>query len=149
MKLQATIADTSLDVELLRDGRKVVANVDGRDYELDVSEPETGIYLLKDGNRVFETMTSPANTPGAFDVIVGGEPFEVKIIDRKRLRAAAAESAAADGIAEVRSAMPGKIVRVLVTGGETVEKGQGVIVVEAMKMQNELKSPKAGLIKEL
>ena len=54
-----------------------------------------------------------------------------------------------DGIAEIKTAMPGKVVRVLVEVGSEVEKGDGIVVVEAMKMQNELKSPKDGVVKEI
>jgi len=50
------------------------------------------------------------------------------------------------GAAEIVSPMPGKIVRVLVEVGTQVETGTGIVVVEAMKMQNEMKSPKAGVV---
>ena len=49
----------------------------------------------------------------------------------------------------VSSSMPGKVIKLLVSKGETVKKGQGLIIIEAMKMQNELKSPKAGRINEI
>jgi biotin carboxyl carrier protein len=149
MKLQAEVGNDRVEVEIQREGRKVVASVDGREYELDVSEPESNTYLFKQGDRIFEAMVSFADDRASFNISARNRPFEVRIIDKKRLRSSASESAAAEGIAEIRSAMPGKIVRVLAGIGENVEKGQGIIVVEAMKMQNELKSPKAGVVKEL
>jgi biotin carboxyl carrier protein len=54
-----------------------------------------------------------------------------------------------EGPQRVDAPMPGKIVRVLVKEGDAVEEGQGLVVVEAMKMENELKSPKAGVVREL
>ncbi len=54
-----------------------------------------------------------------------------------------------DGPAEIAAPMPGKIVAILVEEGQQVEEGQGLVVVEAMKMENELKSPRAGVVKNL
>ena len=73
----------------------------------------------------------------------------MKIIDPKRLRAAGNETEHGDGLAEIKTAMPGKVVRILVGIGSEVGKGDSVMVVEAMKMQNELKSPKAGTVKTI
>jgi len=54
-----------------------------------------------------------------------------------------------EGVQEIKSSMPGKIVKVLVAEGDEVEQGQGLVVVEAMKMENEIKSPKAGFVKKV
>ena len=62
------------------------------------------------------------------------------------MRGAGASSGSADGIAEIKTAMPGKLVRVLVEAGAEIKQGESVLVVEAMKMQNEMKSPRAGVI---
>src|SRR5687768_949540 len=129
MKLQAAVGNDRLEIELKRDGRNVVALVDGRKYELEVSEPESDIYLLKQGARVFEAIVSRADKNSNFNVAVGNESIEVRLIDKKRLRSSTSDAGAAEGIAEIRSAMPGKIVRILVEAGESVEKGQGLIVV--------------------
>ena len=80
-------------------------------------------------------------------VHAGGIPLLVKVTDpRRKLAAQAARSAPAGG-AHVKSPMPGKVVKVLVAVGAEVVAGQGVVVVEAMKMENELKAPRAGRIK--
>ena len=60
-----------------------------------------------------------------------------------------AVAGAQHGRQNIAAPMPGKVVRVLVSVGDTVEPGQGLIVVEAMKMQNEMKSPKAGIVAEI
>lgn len=144
MKLGAQIEGNSHEVEIKRDGGRISATVDGREYELEASEPEAGVYLLKHDNRVFEVYVSPEGI-----VNVGGYQLEVKISDPKRLRGARGDAEHGDGNAEIKTAMPGKIVRVLATVGDQVEKGDGVIVVEAMKMQNEMKAPKAGIVKQI
>jgi biotin carboxyl carrier protein len=82
-------------------------------------------------------------------VQTGKQSYTVKLTDPKRLRAGQSAGAQADGAAQVVAVMPGKVVRVLVEQGETIEAGQGIVVVEAMKMQNELKSPRAGRVVEL
>ncbi len=149
MKLQAEIGSEKYEVNIQCDGRRVVANIDGREYDLEVSEPEPNVYLFKHEGKIFEAFVSPtAAALGDVEVSVRNDHFEIKLIDPKRLRGVGSDTAAAEGIAEIRSAMPGKIVRILAEVGETVEKGQGIIVVEAMKMQNELKSPKFGVVKE-
>lgn len=142
MKLVVEVNGEAKDVELTRDGRSVTATVDGREYMIDASEPEPGGFLLKHEGRVFE-----AHADGK-SVTLGGRTYETKVADPKRLRGSALGAAAEHGHAEIRTAMPGKVVRILKAAGDPVAKGDGVIVVEAMKMQNELKSPKDGVVGE-
>ena len=146
MKLQATIGDVTHHVEIKRDGNRLTARVDDREYDLEVSEPEPGVYLFKHDGKIIEAAVSSKNPT---HVRIGPNEFDVRIIDPKRLRGTGADTDHADGIAEIRTAMPGKVVRVMLEVGSEVEKGDGVLVVEAMKMQNELKSPKNGTIKKL
>ena len=80
---------------------------------------------------------------------VDGRRYEVGIRDPRSLRARRAVAGDEDGPRKLLASMPGKIVRVLAPEGSAVEAGQGVIVVEAMKMQNELKSPKSGVVKKV
>jgi biotin carboxyl carrier protein len=74
---------------------------------------------------------------------------EVTLVDPKRLRGAGAAGGSTDGLAEIKTLMPGKVVRLIAQPGDEVAKGDPVLVVEAMKMQNDLKSPKAGVVKEI
>ena len=144
MKLQADINGESTVVEVNpRDGR-VFARVDDREYELESAEIEPGLFHFKFGTSVYEVYVSPNGL-----VDVGAHQFDVRLVDPKALRGGGAGATLADGLAEIKTAMPGKVVRILVTVGESVSLGQGVIVVEAMKMQNEMKSPKEGTVKEI
>lgn len=144
MKLLAEINTEKHEVEITREGEKVYAKINGREYELEVSEVEPNVFLFKHDNQIHQIYSAPNGI-----VNVGNNQFEVKIIDPKKLRGSASGDSAADGIAEIITAMPGKIVRILVEEGAEVTHGQGVIVVEAMKMQNEMKSPKDGIVKTI
>jgi len=143
MKLVVELEGEKREVELTRDGRNVTATVDDREYVLDASEPEPGVFLLKHDGRVFEAYADEKS------VTIAGRTFETNVVDPKRLRGSVAGAAAEHGHAEIRTAMPGKVVRILKSAGDAVTKGEGVIVVEAMKMQNELKSPKDGTIGDI
>ena len=150
MKLQAEIGEKHYDIELTRRGDKVSAVIDGQPYEVEVSEPEPNVYLIKNDGKIFQAYVAPADRPNQpKKVIVRGREVEVRLIDPKRLRSTGAAGEQTDGLAEIKTAMPGKVVRLLLEAGAAVEKGDGVLVVEAMKMQNELKSPKAGTVKEI
>ncbi len=131
-------------------GSNLFAEIDGRSYEIEVSEPEPNVYLLKNENKIYEIFVAPNdNSDEPLKVKIGTQDFEINIVDPKKLRGMNAGDIAADGVVEIKTAMPGKIVRVLLEKGAEVKIGEGVIVVEAMKMQNEMKSPKDGIIKEI
>ena len=87
---------------------------------------------------------------GRVAVLVGEEVYPLEMLDERRLRLQRAGGKfAMEGAQRVEAPMPGKVVRVLVKQGEEVQEGQGLVVVEAMKMENELRSPKAGVVAEL
>ncbi|MFN0279294.1 MAG: biotin/lipoyl-containing protein [Pyrinomonadaceae bacterium] len=150
MKLQTAVAGKKHEVEITRDGDKFFARVDDRSYELEPSEPEPNVFLLKHDGRVFEVFVSPQQkTDKPYAVRIGSAELNIKLTDPKRLRGTASGSDDTEGKVEIKTAMPGKVVRILVAKGDNVEAGDGVIVVEAMKMQNEIKSPKDGVIKTI
>lgn len=152
MKLTAEIAGTEHVLEIRRDAdARVSATVDGRAYEIEVHEPEPGVYLLMLGGRVYECRveSGAGAARGSSEVRVRGLAYEVSLTDPKRLRGARGAGAQAGGRAQVVASMPGKVVRVMVEAGASVEAGDGLVVVEAMKMQNELKSPKGGTVLEV
>jgi len=151
MKLIAELNDEKYAVEIIGgDGSNLTAEIDGRVYELESSQPEPNVYLLKHHNRIYQIFVSPNEKSGApVAVNVGDQNYEIKIIDPKRLRGTGAVGAEATGASEIKTAMPGKVVRVLHEVGAEIKAGEGVIIVEAMKMQNEMKSPKDGVIKEI
>lgn len=144
MKFQAELNNEKHEIELKRDGERVFARVDDRTYELDASEVEPNVYLLKSEGQIHEVYVAPSGI-----VNIGNNQLEVKIFDPKKLRGAGGSEDGPEGIAEIKTAMPGKLVRVLLNAGDEVKHGEGVVVVEAMKMQNEMKSPKDGIVREI
>lgn len=151
MKLLAELNNEKHEVEIKHSGDSILtAVVDGRAYELEASEPEPNVYLLKHANRIYQIFVSPnENSDEPLAVNANGNHYEIKIIDPKRLRGSGAGGGNTSGASEIKTAMPGKVVRILVEAGAEVKQGEGVIIVEAMKMQNEMKSPKDGVIKEI
>lgn len=143
MKLKVNEEDLLLKLE---DGR-VFAEVGDRVYELQVRELEPGGFLFFHHSNVHECrVTERAGTKGTFDVAIHGRNHEVTIVDPKRLRSGQNSDRHHHGVVEILAPMPGKVVRVHLEAGAAVEKGAGVVVVEAMKMQNEMKSPRDGVI---
>lgn len=150
MKLQAEIENEQYEIEIEREDEKVFAKVNGREYELEASQPEKDVFLLKFANKVFEIYITPRqNSDELFKVKLKDGEIEIALFDPKRLRGAGLGAGVADGIAEIKTAMPGKLVRILAEAGTEIKTGEGVLVVEAMKMQNEMKSPKDGVVKEV
>jgi biotin carboxyl carrier protein len=91
--------------------------------------------------------------PGLYSVLLDGRSFEVRapdltgiVVEDPRAPRSAARDRRTEGRQQVECPMPGKVVRVLVAEGDAVERGQGLVVIEAMKMQNEMKSPKQGRV---
>ncbi len=118
--------------------------LDGRAYEGQVERLPGGAYSLIIDGRQQELYL--AETPaGGLEVELGGYRYPVSLIDprRKALRRAGGSGG---GKTVLRSSMPGKVVRVLVSEGDRVDAGTGMIVLEAMKMQNEIKAPLAGVV---
>lgn len=146
MKYEAEINGRTVTVELEERDGQVTARVGERLYEIGVVRPEDGAYLLFIGNEVYETRAW-AEDGGALRIKLRDRLFQVIIIDRKQRRGAAVHGL--EGRQQLTAPMPGKIVRVLRAVGDEVAAGQGVVVVEAMKMQNEIKSPKDGRVLEV
>ena len=152
MKLKAQLSglDHEVSIDFNGDRTNAATEVDGRPYEVVVRELGKGQYLLLVNGRVckarVENRKGARRASGVFDVAVGVRAYEITVIDPKRLRTGETVSAHGGGTAQIVSPMPGRIVKVLVAEGAKVEAGEGVVVVEAMKMQNELKAPKAGTV---
>jgi biotin carboxyl carrier protein len=120
----------------------------GKRHAVDALALEHGaVSLLVDGHVYdveFDDMGDEVQ------VLVQGDVFRVDVADERALKLrAGATTLKVEGSVTLVAPMPGKVVRVLVKQGETVQEGQGLVVVEAMKMENELKSPKAGTITEV
>jgi biotin carboxyl carrier protein len=134
-------------VELARAEEGWVITLDGQRVDADVAEVAANTFSILLNGRAFEIRVMP-RLDGSLQVQTSREEFLVELLDPRawRGRHSAAE---AEGRQQVVAPMPGKIVRVLVQEGELVEAGQALLVVEAMKMQNEIRSPKNGKVEGL
>lgn len=148
-----------MKVEVLIDSRAARLEVNGARfrYERDSGEAierEFSIVSLMPGSYSIliegrsYLVIAPAPGIGTGEIAVNGRTFVVEVFDPREMRARTT-SGAGEGRQNIVAMMPGKVVRVLVAKGDAVEAGQGLIVVEAMKMQNEMKSPKAGSVVEV
>ncbi len=150
MKLLTEIEGERRTLDVQRNGHGFTVELDGRRYEIEVYRPETGVYLLLAEGRVYECrVREESEAPNGYRVSIRGRNYPVKVLDPRRLRNASGAASGASGRAVITAPMPGKVVRVLVEQGAQVEAGVGLVVVEAMKMQNEMKSPKSGKVIEL
>ncbi len=147
MKFQAKVSESQFDVEIRRQESRVFATVAGRSYELELMRAGERDFLMLAEGKVYACRVDGQLESGAtVDVTMGANLFAVTLVDPKRLRSAAGSGEHGAGAARILAPMPGKVVRVLVAAGEEIEAGSGIVVVEAMKMQNEMKAPKAGVI---
>lgn len=145
-------------VELNGQRKTISIEADGLAYEnaqsahAELSEIQgSPVRMVKIGTRVFRVVTEKKPGRGRYSLWVDGYRFEVEALDERTraIRDLSAANAAPTGPAPVLAPMPGLIVRVNVRPGDVVEAGQGVIVMEAMKMENELRATSAGTVKRV
>lgn len=146
MKYQIDCHGETFTIELSRNGNHGTATINGETVEFEVSQPEAGIYLITFNNRVVEVRTVGEPAQGALDVLTGGQKLSLRISDPRRRRRS---GLTLTGTVQLKATMPGRVIRQLCQPGDRVTEGQGVLVLEAMKMQNEVRSPKAGVVKEI
>jgi biotin carboxyl carrier protein len=139
MKLNLTIEGREENIELTP-GKFQLGDTPQR--EVSVETPQPGVYSVLLDGRSYDARVED----GA--VIVCGHRFEIEVRDPRRYSRQSA-AGARSGVQRVAAPMPGKVVRVLVAVGDAVEAGQGIVVVEAMKMQNEMKAARSGIIASL
>lgn len=134
---------------------KYSISLDGREYLVDahsmLSEIVTTIIDGKSYDLDIEKQNITDFLDGRLGVRVRGRVVYLEMLDErhKKMKDAQAARFSEHGLARICSPMPGKVLRVLVSQGDVVIEGQGLIVIEAMKMENELKAPKNGCVKEL
>ena len=143
----------------LNDERKSVwLDSDGARYEsespvhAELSDIEgSPVRMVKIGTHVYRVVTQKRQGKGRYTLWVDGYRFESEALDERTraIRDLSAASAAPAGPAPILAPMPGMIVRVSVKAGDRVEAGQGVVVMEAMKMENELRATAAGTVRSV
>jgi biotin carboxyl carrier protein len=126
---------------------RVKLTIDGRQVTACAVPVSPGAYsILLDGRSL--EVTAEENADG-FLMRVDGREFQTQVVDPRSWRRARDAGAELEGRQQLVAPMPGKIVRVLATVGQEVCAGEGLLVIEAMKMQNEIRSPKSGTVEKL
>jgi len=143
--LEISYNEHRLPVELTTAGGKRRVVLEGRELECDcVTLPNAQYSIILDG-RVYDLSVELS---GESCAVAGREGvYTLELRDARRLRPDQDAAAGQEGLQQIRADMPGKVVRVLVRPGDSVAFDQGLLVLEAMKMQNEIRAPKSGVIK--
>jgi biotin carboxyl carrier protein len=146
MLYDVTIDGKNFRLDLNRIDGRWSCRLDGRDVEVEAIFARPDVLSLRIGNLAYEVKSE--RVANDLHLWVGSTPFAVEIRDPRSLRGRS-RAGEDQGPRKITAPMPGKVVRLLVRAGDGVETGAGVAVVEAMKMQNEIKSPKKGSIQRI
>ena len=148
MKYLVTVGTTEVEVDLDGD----VISVDGSSSTAHLTEVEgTPVRMVTIGNEVHRVVARRGATRGRFTLWLDGFRYEVEALDERTraIRALSGAGKEASGPAPLIAPMPGMITRISVAVGDIVQAGQGLIVMEAMKMENELRAATAGTVKAI
>ena len=144
MKYQTIVNGQTFEIEINEDGRILV---NGEERAIDFRVLREGeLYSLLLDHDSFEAVVEERED--GYHVLMTGDLYEVQVTDERSRRLASAFMAFGDTAGEVmiRAPMPGMIVRVPVVEGQTVAKGETLVILESMKMENELKAPRDGTV---
>ena len=147
MELEFIIDEKIYKLQIdFKDGQYKI-NLDNNDYLVDSSPiSDNCLSLLVNGKAITVYF---AETNGNKYLFIGGEQFCIQETKAENIKAGEADSSALKEAPTVCSPMPGKVVKIFVKEGDMVEKGQGLVIVEAMKMENEIKSPIKGRVEKV
>jgi biotin carboxyl carrier protein len=147
MKYITTLNDQQYTIEIDHDDQ---ITVNGESYDINFQQlSEGGILSLLLNNHSLEAIVEERD--GAWEVLIRGELYTVQVQDERAYRLAKARGITAEVIGEaaIKSPMPGLIIAVPVEEGQLVSKGDQIVILESMKMENELRSPRDGVVKRL
>jgi len=142
MAYEINIENRNAKIELInRTGNKALIKVDDKKYDLDIVEVETGVYSILYNGHSYNVELIQGESSKKFIVNTFSRSFNVEVVDSEsKYISNRKKGMEVEGSNQVASPMPGKIVKIPVTAGETVTAGQTLIIVEAMKMQSEFKA---------
>jgi biotin carboxyl carrier protein len=141
----AIISGKQVELSWTETESTIEATVGGRTYKIE--KRRLGPEVLWFGVDGVSTEIAVTPTETGYDVSIHGNRIPVEFVDSSRK--VRRQGPASDGVVAIRAPMPGKIVRILQRQGDAVEAHQGIVVMEAMKMQNEIRSPKRGKVVRL
>ncbi len=147
MVYEVIVGGNSHRLELEKDDAGWKCRLDGKEVHVDAVLPRPDVLSLLIDGHAFEVKRE--QTPTDLHMWVGSTRFAVELRDPRSLRSRKGAALDEKGPRKIVAPMPGRVVRLLVAEQAEVAVGQGIIVVEAMKMQNEIKSPKKGVVKKI
>lgn len=121
--------------------------LDGKEISVDAHKVETNTWSIIVDGKVYEVDLEVKD--GEFEILIKGDSYSMRVLNEQKRALSRVADSAEGGKQVITSPMPGKVVRILVEEGEEVDSQQGVIVIEAMKMENEFKSKSPGKVKEI
>ncbi len=148
IQLEGANGKTTRVVELERDGGAYRVLLDGQRVDADVVEITANTISVLLNGQAFEVHVTPT-LDGRLKLQTGPHEFTADVVDPRAWAGRKHGALEAEGRQQVMAPMPGKLIRVLVKAGDAVEAGQGLAVIEAMKMQNEIRSPKRGKVERV
>ena len=144
----ANIGGDQIPVSVDKDSEgNITVMIEDRQYMVDARWTQSDLLSLIIDGRSYQVDIH--TNKDRHEVLVEGEQFEFELFDERKALLKSSSGLGAEGVQEINSSMPGKIVKVLVEEGSEVDQGDGLVIVEAMKMENEIKSPKAGVVKKI
>jgi biotin carboxyl carrier protein len=147
MNLRLKIGGRARTVKINAADSRMEFSLDGQGVAADAVQVEGNVFSILLGGEVFEARVE-RDARGA-RIHIDGREYLAEMDDPRQWKRGGGGSAGSEGRQNIVAPMPGKVVRVLVQPGSEVEAGQGLFVVEAMKMQNEIKSPKQGKVERI
>jgi biotin carboxyl carrier protein len=147
MRYDIGLGGRNYRLELLRKESGWECRLNGREVLIQAAEIGADTISLLMGGRSFEVKHE--RTGSGATIFVRGTRYEVSVADPRSWRGRRGAARGEAGPQNLTASMPGKVVRVLAREGDAIVSGQGIAVVEAMKMQNEIRSPRAGVLKKM
>jgi biotin carboxyl carrier protein len=148
VKVEVRISGRTRVIQLTRLANQWCIDLDGRELSANIAQISQNTFSLLLDGKSYEVRVTPS-ADGTVTLHASNREFTADFTDPRAWRGRRHGSSEAQGRQKILAPMPGKVIRVLVKPGEKVESGQGILVVEAMKMQNEIRSPKTGKVERL
>lgn len=140
--LRFHLGDQEVPIQVAEKGGRLEFYWDGARMPVDIEPGQSGMFLVLYDGHPLEAQVRILD--GQIEVVLAGKRYLLGFQDHPHSAGSRGRREASAGVAEVRAPMPGKVVKLLLAPGEPVEAGQGVLLFEAMKMQNEIRSPVSG-----
>lgn len=147
MLLNVTAGGRTFRLELKRSGTGWACRLDERKFEVSAVPAGRDRLSLLIAGKSYEARLDRSR--GSERIFINGTPYTITVEDPRSLRNNRRAGGGERGPQAIAASMPGKVVRLLAREGDQIKAGQGIVVVEAMKMQNEIRSPKAGTLQKL